>query len=193
MAKAKNPYKKYIKAVLDHHDGYKLAIERTGDDYYICDGISLLKLPRAIYCEFFPGADHVFVHLLDGERIEYPSGSLTGQKMCKNELAALFTGIIEKEYVDVTKLIAEDISDYDHKVKRKIRIAIIGNEIAGFNEEYILSAKEFAGVFIGTKSTAPIKWSNHIMGMALMPIMANAFRRDIEKIQKAKKITSDWN
>lgn len=185
MAKTKNPYKKYIKAILEHHAEYKLAIERAGDDYYICDGISLLKLPQGIYCEFFTGTDMPFVHLVDGESIEYPSGSFVGQKKHKNELADLFDRIVVKDYANFTKLVAEDISEYNHKVKRKIRIAIIGNEIAGFNEEYILAAKEFAGVFIGTKSTAPIKWNNHIMGMALMPIRSKAFRQDIEKIQKA--------
>lgn len=50
----------------------------------------------------------------------------------------------------------------------------------------IVAAKEFAGVFLGTKSTAPIKWENHVIGMLLMPIRVDTFRQDIERIQKAK-------
>lgn len=43
MAKSSNPYKKYIKAIMNHHADYKLVIERKDNDYYICDGISMLK------------------------------------------------------------------------------------------------------------------------------------------------------
>lgn len=186
MAKAQNPYKKYIKAVMNYHADYKLAIERKDDDYYICDGISMLKIAVRLFDQFFVTSDKVFAQLCDGETIVYPSGSLEGELETGHAFSSLYADIKIKEYVQVTNVVVDYVSQFDHKVKHKIRIAVIGEEIAGFNDEYMAAAKEFAGIFLGTKSTAPIKWENHVMGMSLMPIRSNAFRQEIERIQKAK-------
>lgn len=186
MAKSQNPYKKYIKAIINHHADYKLAIERKENDYYICDGISMLKVSVGLYEHFFMTSDEAFVQLADGEIITYPSGSFEGERSNGHSFSSLYANVLIKDYVQVTGAAIDDVSAFDHKVKRKIRVAVIGDLLAGFNDEYIVAAKEFAGVFLGTKSTAPIKWDNHVMGMLLMPIRADAFRQDIERIQKAK-------
>lgn len=186
MAKTQNPYKKYIKAIMNYHVDYKLAIERKENDYYICDGISMLKIPVELYDKFFAESDEAFAQLVDGEIITYPSGSFEGERSNGYSFSSLYANVLIKDYVQITGVVIDDISAFDHKVKRKIRVAVIGDLLAGFNDEYIVAAKEFAGVFLGAKSTAPIKWENHVMGMLLMPIRVDTIRQDIERIQKAK-------
>lgn len=182
MARAtKNPYKKHAMVFVKNKER-TIIVERTGDNIYISEGFSMLRIPYIYYEFYIRPLSPLFVALEDGQKatregkseiptVGYSDGSLA--RIFDNANATLDTTVTPFLY---------DASECAHN----IRLVQVGNRLAQYNDTYLSAAMEYAIAFNATNDRHPVlKFEDEIgVDCIIMAVNNKSCNADLETLRK---------
>lgn len=140
---AKNPFKKHATIFAKGKNSYNgLTIERHGNDYYISDGFTMLKINNCFYQVYIQPVSELFILLEDNTCIRYVHKSAPIIKKSDT-----LKNYFEHFYPTTNAHKVEFTSIFVNTANGIVRIAKIHNKIAVFNDEFCKAVFDYSNAF----------------------------------------------
>ena len=182
MARAtKNPYKKHA-MVFVKNNKMRIVVERTGDNYYISEGFSMLRIPYVFYEILIHPLNPMFVKLEDGQKAIREAGREFPTIGCSDgSLARIFDNTKATLETTVTCFLYDD-PDYN----RNLHLVNVGKRLVAYNDEFLRATMEYATAFNATNDRNPVlKFEDEIgVGCIIMPVNSESFAAALETLRK---------
>ena len=125
----------------------------------------------------------MFIALNNGESVSYDADKYVGDRETSSSITNLFENEKPEHDVEITFAVLEE-----QIPNRKVRIAIVDDHIACFNDEYISAVKDYCNSFRGNGYTKPIKYEYGLVGCMIAPIHPKRISNRLKRIMDAKLI-----